>query len=142
MDEEEIRRLAAAGEGLGREFKSELHRIQSDDEIVSDIVAMTNTDGGVLLLGVEDDGTVTGIPNRSGTGIDPVKIRAMIYTKTVPNINTRISVVPVDDVRVISIEVDQHPEICSTSQGKALHRIIETQGKPQSVPFYPRDHLS
>ncbi|WP_319579493.1 RNA-binding domain-containing protein [uncultured Methanospirillum sp.] len=142
MDEEEIRRLAAAGEGLGREFKSELHRIQSDDEIVSDIVAMANTDGGVLLLGVEDDGTVTGIPNRSGTGIDPVKIRAMIYTKTVPNINTRISVVPVDDVQVVSIEVDQHPEICSTSQGKALHRIIETQGKPQSVPFYPRDHLS
>ncbi len=142
MNEDHIRTIAAAGEEITREFKSELSRLQNDDEIVSDIVAMANTNGGVLLLGVEDDGNITGTPKRKGATIDPVKIRAMIYTRTVPGINTRVSVVPVDEVQIVAIEVDEHPEICSTSQGKTLHRITDTQGKPQSVPFYPRDHLS
>lgn len=142
MDEDQIRKIVAEGEGLGREFKSELYRLQTDDDIVSDIVAMANTEGGVLLLGVEDDGTITGTPNRKGADIDPVKIKATIYTKTVPNINTRVTRQILDDVQVLAIEVDPYPEICSTSQGKALHRVIDTQGKPQSAPFYPRDHIS
>jgi len=142
MDEDQIRKIVTSGESVDREFKSELHRLQTEDEIVSDIVAMANTDGGVLLLGVEDDGTITGTPDRTGSQSDPAKIKATIYTKTVPNINTRVTVLQIDEVRIISIEVDQYPEICSTSQGKALKRIINTQGKPESVPFYPRDHLS
>ncbi|QXO93738.1 putative DNA binding domain-containing protein [Methanospirillum purgamenti] len=142
MDEDQIRTIVAEGEGLGREFKSELHRLQTDDDIVSDIVAMANTEGGVLLLGVEDDGTITGTPDRKGADIDPVKIKATIYTKTVPNINTRVTKQILDDAQVLAIEVEPYPEICSTSQGKALHRIIDTKGKPQSVPFYPRDHIS
>lgn len=52
-------------ESLTVEFKSERQRPQTDDEIVDNVVAMANTEGGTLYLGVEDDGMVTG----SVTGI-------------------------------------------------------------------------
>ena len=48
-------------ESLGVEFKSEVTRPQSDTEIVDNVVALANTEGGTLYLGVEDDGTVTGV---------------------------------------------------------------------------------
>lgn len=47
-------------EDLGCEFKSDLKRL-SDSELIDTVVALSNTDGGVLYLGVEDDGTPTGI---------------------------------------------------------------------------------
>lgn len=48
-------------ESLTVEFKSEQRRPQSDDEIVDNIVALANTQGGTLYLGIEDNGTVTGV---------------------------------------------------------------------------------
>ena len=43
---------------------------------------------------------------------------------------------------VIAIEVDTYPEPCSTASGKSLRRTSRSDGRPQSVPFYPRDHIS
>lgn len=48
-------------ESLTVEFKSEQKRPQSHDEIVDNVVALANTEGGTLYLGIEDDGTVTGV---------------------------------------------------------------------------------
>lgn len=48
-------------ESLTVEFRSEQRRPQSDDEIVDNIVALANTQGGTLYLGIEDNGTVTGV---------------------------------------------------------------------------------
>ena len=45
-------------ESLTVEFKSERQRPQTDDEIVDNVVAMANTEGGTLYLGVEDDGKI------------------------------------------------------------------------------------
>ena len=56
----EILKLIGQGESLRLEFKSDRNGIP-DRELVAAIVALANTEGGELLLGVEDDGTVTGI---------------------------------------------------------------------------------
>ena len=48
-------------ESLTVEFKSEASRAMSDSEIVDNIVALANTDGGDLYLGIEDDGKPTGV---------------------------------------------------------------------------------
>ena len=42
------------------EFKSDLKKL-SDSDLVDAVVAFANTNGGDLYLGVEDDGTVTGL---------------------------------------------------------------------------------
>ncbi|WP_300674963.1 helix-turn-helix domain-containing protein [Desulfoluna sp.] len=56
----EILLLIQRGENLDLEFKSDA-RCLPDRELIAAVVSLANTDGGTLLLGVEDDGTVTGL---------------------------------------------------------------------------------
>ncbi len=56
---DDLKSLLEKGETLTVEFKSD-HKCLSDRDLMATVVALTNTDGGVLLLGVEDDGKITG----------------------------------------------------------------------------------
>ncbi|MCK4761422.1 MAG: putative DNA binding domain-containing protein [Candidatus Aminicenantes bacterium] len=57
--EEEILQLISGGENSSVEFKSSSVK---PDALAREIVAFSNSGGGVILLGVEDDGQVTGLP--------------------------------------------------------------------------------
>jgi len=138
MDTQRIEKLLQAGETLQSEFKSDRKQI-NDATIYEEVVSLANTEGGVLLIGVEDDGSVTGAKPRHGTTTDPSKLRAAIFNNTVPSINTRIEMVRYRDRPIISIEVDPYPEPCATASGKSVRRTTGGDGKPQTVPFYPRD---
>lgn len=73
MLEERVKNTIALGESHFREFKSALSgpldakKPGSPKELCKYIgealVAFANADGGELLIGVEDDGTITGIPH-------------------------------------------------------------------------------
>ena len=130
-----LQEMVNAGESLEREFKSDRGRF-SDRDVVEEIVAMANTVGGILLIGVEDNGAITGAYPRHGATTDPFKLQSAIFNNTVPSINTRVSVVPHPDGTVVAIEVDPYPEPCATAGGKSLRRTTGPDGKPQTVPFY------
>lgn len=136
-----LQELIAAGESLEREFKSDRQQL-NDATVYEEVVALANTQGGTLLIGVEDDGAVTGAKPRHGKTTDPVKLQAAIFNNTVPNVNTRISVVQHAKGPVIVVEVDSYPEPCATAAGKALRRVIGGDGKPCTVPFYPSEQRS
>lgn len=138
---DQLQELIAGGESLIVEFKSDRRQI-SDKEIYEEIVSLANSAGGTLLIGIEDSGEVTGAVPRHGTSTDPLRLQAAIFGNTVPSINTRVSVLKTEDREVLAIEVDRYPEPCATASGKSLRRIIGGDGKPQSVPFYPRDQRS
>ncbi|MHA7131275.1 AlbA family DNA-binding domain-containing protein [Algoriphagus namhaensis] len=53
----DVKRIASRGEGLTIEFKK---KVAHPDKIVREVIALANTAGGVLLVGVDDDGTVSG----------------------------------------------------------------------------------
>ncbi len=57
MTLQDIYKIAQQGEGLNTEFKK---KAAFPDKIVREIIALANTDGGYLLIGVDDDGTVSG----------------------------------------------------------------------------------
>ncbi|MFC4872274.1 helix-turn-helix domain-containing protein [Negadavirga shengliensis] len=57
MTLQEVGKMAREGEGLHVEFKK---KATYPEKIVKEIVALANTDGGYLLIGVDDDGTVSG----------------------------------------------------------------------------------
>lgn len=141
MDLETLKRQLAAGESIEREFKSDRRQI-SDQEIYEEVVAMANASGGVLLIGVGDDGAVLGAKPRHGKTTDPIKLQAAIFNNTVPSINTRIALMDHPEGQVIAIEVDPYPEPCATTAGKSLRRTLGGDGKPQTVAYYPRDHRS
>ena len=71
--QQKIQNTLAAGKSHFREFKSALRGASGQktprptNEICNDIaealVAFANADGGELLIGVEDNGEVTGIPH-------------------------------------------------------------------------------
>ena len=62
MTKTELLEIIANKENSGIEFKRDDVR---PEQIAKEIVAMTNLKGGKLLLGVEDDGTITGLTRSS-----------------------------------------------------------------------------
>ena len=53
-----LRKLVAQGEGLHLEFKK---KAAFPDKLVKELIAFANTEGGVMLVGVDDDGTLAGV---------------------------------------------------------------------------------
>ena len=59
MTKEEVRHIISQGEGVTIEFKDS--RGGLPDSFYESAVSLSNTDGGVILLGVDDDGVIMGL---------------------------------------------------------------------------------
>jgi ATP-dependent DNA helicase RecG len=59
MTTAEIDRIIARGEGIDIEFKRAREKVPHS--LYETVVSFANTKGGFILLGVDDDGTVSGI---------------------------------------------------------------------------------
>ncbi len=70
MTAADIQSFIAAGESLTVEFKGEERTSLSDREIYEAVVCLANTDGGVIIIGVEDDRRITGARPRHGKTTD------------------------------------------------------------------------
>ena len=123
-------------ESLTVEFKSEQRRPQSDDEIVDNVVALANTQGGTLYLGIEDNGIVTGVSEQH-SNING--LAAFIFNKTVPQQTTRIESFHEHGCQVVVIEVDNSQQIVSTSNGKTLQRRLKADGTPEECRYSSRN---
>lgn len=110
-------------ETLTKEFKSDLKRLP-DNELVEAVVALANTDGGSVYLGVEDDGIPTGLHEAHQ---DIVGMSSMIANKTVPPVSVRVDLIG-DAVSVARIEVPWSRSVVSTKNGKILRRMMKADG--------------
>ena len=120
-------------ETLTVEFKSDLKRY-SDRELVEEIVGMANTEGGVLYLGVEDNGQPTGVHENHK---DPIGLAAMLANMTVPSISVRAEIIRENDTDIMKIEIPISRTVVATSAGKTLRRRLNAEGNPENVPMYP-----
>ena len=122
-----------ARETLRVEFKSDRKTI-GDNVIVEECVALANTEGGMLYLGVEDDGTVTGA---QPVHRDPIRLEALIASKTVPPIPARVNVLCEDESVVVCVSIPRSLGVVATSGGKMSRRRLKANGEPETVPMYP-----
>ncbi|GAA3809730.1 DNA glycosylase AlkZ-like family protein [Cellulomonas soli] len=129
-----MRRLALAGEALGVEFKSDRKRL-SDAQLVEAVACMANGDGGAVLVGVEDDGTVTGVAPRHGAVTRAPLMQALISNLTVPPLSTAVTAVDVDGLTVLAIEVESSATPVGTNGGVYTRRAMRTDGRPECVPY-------
>ncbi len=136
-NEDEIENLIQQGESLVVEFKSDL-KCLSDRDLVAAVVSLTNTDGGNLLLGVEDDGTVTGL---HANHLNVSGIPALIANKTNPTISVRVDRRELHDKSIARIDVPKSRQLVSTSDGLLLRRRLKLDGTPEAVPFYPHEFI-
>jgi len=140
MTPEKIQRLIEAGETLDIEFKGEEKRSLSDDELVESVVCLANRSSNSpawLLIGVEDDGRVTGARPRHESGqTDPARVAALIANRTRPSITPRVSLESIQDKQIIVIEIQPISSPVATTAGKYLRRAIGGDGKPCCLPMF------
>lgn len=134
MDANQVRSLAAGGETLQVEFTSDRDRFP-DARLVEAVACLANGPGGVLLLGVEDDGRVTGARPRHGDRTDPRRVQAVIANLTVPPLPSEVTVVDVDDLQVIAVEVAAASTPIGTQRGVYTRRAMTTEGRPECAPY-------
>lgn len=135
MDNRQLMKLLAEGENLQVEFKSDL-KCLSDRDLIAAVVALANTEGGDLLLGVEDDGHVTGLhANHQDTN----GLIALIANRTNPPVNVPVELYYVDQRKIAHINVPKSRQLVSTSEGVLQRRRLMADGKPEAVPFYPHE---
>ena len=75
------------------EFKSQL-----TDDIYKEVIAFTNTDGGVIYIGIDDQGNVTGIDNVDETYTRPPDWRSRLMA-TVDSTSASGTTTPSTDYR-------------------------------------------
>ena len=124
-------------EDLTHEFKSDLKKI-SDETIIDAVVAFANTDGGTLYIGVEDDGTITGL-NESHK--DTIGLAALISNKTIPSLSVRVHIEEYEKSIVVA-EIPKTRSIVSTISGKMLRRRLKADGTPENIPMYPYEIIN
>lgn len=125
-------RTIPMAEAIDIEFKSD-KKSYSDSDLIDAVVGIANTAGGVLYLGVEDDGTITGV---NETHKDAVRMTALIANKTVPSVAVRTEIVSEEEKEVLKIEIPRSRSIVSASSGKILRRRLKLDGTPEVVPMY------
>lgn len=110
MDIREIKRLIKDGENDVTEFKK---KANFPEKIVKEIVAFANSTGGNLLIGVEDDGKITGTKTIEE---DLFVLENAISNYCRPKISYTIDVVRINDKRAV-----------------LNYKIFESQNKPHYV---------
>lgn len=132
MEGETAMRTIPVVESLEVEFKSDL-KCYPDHDLIEEIVGMTNTIGGVLFLGVEDDGTITGVHKKHK---DAIGVTALIANSTVPPVAVRAEVITEEEKDILKIEIPRSRGVISTASGKILRRRIKFDGLPEVIPMY------
>lgn len=127
-----------ARESLTVEFKSDRKRL-SDNELIEAIVCLANAEGGELWLGVEDNGTPTGlhVEHQQLTGLP-----GLVAARTSPSLAVTVTPVQLGAVTVARIAVPKAQGEVATTGGVYLRRSLRADGLPQCVPMLPHERAS
>lgn len=131
--------LIAQGESLQLELKRDLN----DRELYEAVVCMANGQGGLIVIGVDDDGTVVGARPRHGDATDPRRVAAAVQNNTEPPLGVVVDVEALDGQEVILIQVPQaDPGPVGTKKGLYVKRVLDTLGQPSCVAITPHELVS
>ena len=119
--------LIADGETLSVEFKGEERAPLNDRDLVEAVVCLANRMGeepAMLLVGVEDDGQVTGARPRHGAMTDTDKLAALVAGRTRPALTVSVRSLVLDGLEVLVIQVPPQRQPVGTSEGVFLRRRL------------------
>ena len=140
MNAEHLAALIAGGETLAVEFESERRGSLPDRELVETVACMANRDDGRegwVLLGVEDDGEITGArPRHQSAGTDVLRVQALVSNRTRPALAVNAQRFVLEGKDVLAIRVPRGRAPVGTADGRYLRRALGGDGKPACVPFH------
>ncbi|MEJ6001334.1 DNA glycosylase AlkZ-like family protein [Paucibacter soli] len=127
-----------ARESLTVEFKSDRSRLP-DRELIEAIVCLANAEGGELWLGVEDDGTPTGLHAEHQ---ELMGLAGLVAARTSPSLAVTVTPVQFGNVVVVHIAVPKAQGEVATTGGVYLRRRLKADGQPECVAMLPHDRAS
>ncbi len=143
MTPDDLQALIDGGETLSVEFKRATAGAINDREVVEAAVCLANGPGGHLLLGVEDNGRVTGAHPRHRDRTDPSRMVGLILNLTDPHLATEVEIVQLAGLDVIVITVPRAPSgPVGTRDGVFKRRSLKPDGTPECIPYRPSEMLS
>ena len=98
------------------------------------IIEMTNTEGGLLFLGVEDNGEIADVHRQYA---DEIGVTVMITNKSVPSISVRAETITEEERDVLKIDIPKSRTIVASTDGKIFKRRLKIDGTSENVPMYP-----
>lgn len=124
MTLDQLKTYVKRGEGHYLEFKKKANH---PDKIMKEVVAFANTDGGKLLIGVDDDGTLSGTRSIEG---EAFIVEKAIQDLTKPQVKYELEVIKINEKKGIAIfnipESKRKPHFvkvdANTPQGSAFVR--------------------
>lgn len=129
MNRRKLREIIDSGESQTVEFK---RKFSSEVKIAKEIIAFANTQGGWLLIGVDDDGSVVGVRSEKEE-IDLIKHVCSYYID--PEIEPEISIVNIEYKDVVVVAVQE-------SEEKPHRLTVDSHGaviaKQHEQPVYVR----
>lgn len=132
MTQSEVLALIQGGETLNVEFKRDAPI--SDSDLVEVVVCLANTGGGHLLLGVENDGTVSGL-HSSHHDASGAQLEALVANRTNPGLRVDAEIMDLPEGRIAVVSVNSLDYIVQTSDGRAFRRVLVGQGEPECRPM-------
>ncbi|MFQ3611386.1 MAG: ATP-binding protein [Fimbriimonadales bacterium] len=99
-------------------------------DVAESLVAMANADGGTVVAGLEDDGTITGVPSRYD--FHQAKAQLGDYIRT--QIRFQAKEIVLEGHTIWIFETDLSPEVHQLSDGRYLLRT-----GAQNLPFSAKD---
>ncbi|MEN2738655.1 RNA-binding domain-containing protein [Microbacterium sp. X-17] len=135
MNADEAAALIAGRETLTVEFKRARRKDLSDEEIVEAAACLANAEGGVLFLGVTNDGQIEGLHPRHGAVTEPHLLRAMLMNRTEPPLDANVELLKLDGVEIAAITIPRSVFPVGTTGGKYLRRTLQPNGEPQCKPL-------
>lgn len=132
-------RVIPLRETLEVEFKSDRAPL-NDDELIEALICLANAQGGTLYLGVENDGSVTGL--HASRPADIGGLAAMVANRTAPGLQVHVETISQQQLRVAAITVPRSPEIVARTDDLVKRRRIGGNGQPECVPFLPHEYPS
>lgn len=120
-------------ESLTVEFKSDRNGYP-DHELIEALTCLANTAGGELWLGVEDDGTPSGLHrNHRNTR----HLAKLIAEQTQPPLVVAVHKHAINNITVAKISVPQAPHLIATLAGAYLRRRLKSDGTPECIHIVP-----
>ena len=108
-----VLRMIAEGEHQQQDFKT---RIDDSRKIARTLVAFANADGGRLLIGVKDKGTVSGV--RVDEELHMIEAAAELYCKPTIEFRTQVWKADIRSVLEVVVEPSRHrPHRCEEPSG-------------------------
>ena len=135
---DQLRDVIAQGEQLD----VELLATADDRELVETVSCLANARGGLVIIGVGDDGRIAGAEPRHGTYTDARRLELMIANQTAPACSVECGVVEVDGKDVVVISIPPEQPVTATVAGVYRRRATDVHGKWKCVPFLPHEMQS